>query len=270
MIFSNTLSRMFGYVADKAFPPLIQKLINTQYVKRMGLDMSEFADPGEYSTLNALFTRKLQKQRTIQEGMISSVDAFITKAGPIMNAAAFQIKGMEYDLRSLLGRSNWQKYADSLQEGEYANFYLSPKDYHRYHVPFDLQVHSITHIPGALYPVNFTYLNKIDSLFNKNERVVLECEIEGRWFFIVLVGALNVGKMVLHPESDIQTNRKSTAIKRYTYKDMHLKKGDELGYFKMGSTVLFLAQKGLWNLCVHEASKVRFGQKVAEVVALKG
>jgi phosphatidylserine decarboxylase len=264
MILTNAISRVFGKFAQTAFPKFIQNFINKTYVETMGLDMSEFDSYDSYETLNKLFTRELKVQRTIDEGMISPVDAFISKMGKVEDATLFQIKGKSYSLKRLLTNH----YADKTQlfeQGDYVNFYLSPKDYHRYHVPFDMQVLSVTHVPGKLYPVNFKYLEKVANLFIENERVIVEAKIEGKIVFLVLVGALNVGKMIVHFESDIHTNAKAGHVKKYTYSDMYLKKGEEFGYFQMGSTIVMIAQKDMLAFDLYEGSKVRYGEKIATI-----
>jgi phosphatidylserine decarboxylase len=131
----------------------------------------------------------------------------------------------------------------------------------------DMKVKKVIHVPALLYPVNFTYLNKIPSLFVKNERVILECyDMSERLFFIVLVGALNVGKMTLSFEPRIDTNIEGLEMRAYEYEDMiELKKGDELGMFMMGSTIAMLFEKDFVNLEEKSGKNIRF----ADVIAIK-
>lgn len=265
MILTNAISRGFGKFASAQFPSFLQKFINSSYVKLMKLDMSEFDEISSYKSLNQLFTRAFVQQREIEDGFISPVDAFISKIGSVEDEMLFQIKGRSYSLSRLL-TSNYKEKVALLDGADYANFYLSPKDYHRYHIPFDMQILSVTHVPGKLYPVNFKYLNKVTNLFIENERVIVEAKVGDKILFLVLVGALNVGKMVVNFETDIHTNAKAGHIRKYSYADMHVKKGDEFGYFMMGSTIVMIAQKGLLELQMYEASKVRFGEKIATVV----
>lgn len=264
MLLSNLVSRSFGSFAQKRFPKVIQNVINSSYVKLMKLDMGEFEDPKTYESLNKLFTRALKSPRSLDDGVISPVDAFISKVGTVTDDTAFQIKSHEYSLPKLL-TNNYESQAKALNGGVYANFYLSPKDYHRYHIPYDMQIKSVTHVPGKLYPVNFKYLQKVPELFVQNERIIVEAEVCGKLFFMVLVGALNVGKMLVHFEPDIHTNAKAAKVKKYTYADMRLQKGEEFGYFMMGSTIVMIAQDGLLDLDLYESSKVKFGQKIAAI-----
>jgi phosphatidylserine decarboxylase len=245
--FTSVISNGFGKFASKKFPGSIQKFINAGYVKLMGLDMSEFKAPGEYPTLNKLFTRAFEIQRALPEdenALISGVDALITDAGTITEGKAYQIKGMSYAIEELFGE-NHHNAVKQVEGGEFINFYLSPKDYHRYHIPMDLQVLSLTHIPGKLYPVNFPLLRNKKDLFIENERVVIECQDrKERKHVIVLVGALNVGKMIVTFEEAVKTNSDIREPKHYKYDELWLNRGEMFGWFEMGSTVLTFSQKG--------------------------
>jgi phosphatidylserine decarboxylase len=244
--FTSLISSGFGKFASKEFPSIIQHIINASYVKLMGLDMSEFREPSTYKTLNKLFTRAFEIPREIPKGktkLLSGVDALITDAGTIVDGTAYQIKGMSYSIEELFGEHH-QEAAKKVEGGEFINFYLSPKDYHRYHMPMDLQVLSLTHIPGKLYPVNFPLLRKKKDLFIENERVILECkDKKGRVQVLVLVGALNVGKMIVTFEDNIQTNSDIREPQHYTYDDLWLERGEMFGWFEMGSTILTFSEK---------------------------
>ena len=245
--YTSILSSGFGKFASYAFPSIIQHIINSSYVKLMGLDMSEFKKPCEYTTLNKLFTRAFEVPRAIPEGkskLLSGVDALITDAGTIEKDRAYQIKGMSYSIEELFGEYH-SEAVEKVEGGEFINFYLSPKDYHRYHMPMDLQVLSLTHIPGKLYPVNFTLLRNKKDLFIENERVIIECKDKrGRTQVLVLVGALNVGKMVVTFEENIRTNSDIRDPQHYEYEDLWLDRGEMYGWFEMGSTILTFSKKG--------------------------
>ena len=245
--YTSIISSGFGKFASKAFPSIIQHTINAVYVKLMGLDMTEFKEPSAYPTLNKLFTRAFEKPRALPEDMsalISGVDALITDAGTITDGKAYQIKGMSYEIDELFGEHHKDAVA-KVEGGEFINFYLSPKDYHRYHMPMTLKILSLTHIPGKLYPVNFPLLRNMNNLFIENERVILECEDEkGRTQILVLVGALNVGQMVVIFEKNIRTNSDISEPQHYTYENLTLQRGDLFGWFEMGSTILTFSPKG--------------------------
>ena len=146
------------------------------------------------------------------------------------------------------------------------NFYLSPKDYHRYHAPCDFKLLKLIHVPGKLYPVNLKYLNKEFELFVQNERVILECENNGKIFYMVFVGALNVGQMVFEFEDRVETNTDAKEIKVYEYDNIEIAKGDCLGYFKMGSTVVMIWEKDSVEIENLLNQDVKFGQKIAKVL----
>jgi phosphatidylserine decarboxylase len=267
----NIISRLFGLFASKEFPPTIQKFINRAYVGLLKVDMSDFNPPHSYKSLNGLFTRSLVKQRDIDnsiESIISPCDSLITLSGKIRDDLSLQLKGFCYSIDELLGEFIDQKNRKKIYGGEYINFYLSPRDYHRYHMPFDAKISRIVHIPGSLYPVNFKALKKTPELYTKNERVIVECRSEKKLFYIVLIGALNVGKISIGFEPLIETNIDSQAIKVYEY-DKDVKKGFELGFFLMGSTVVTLFEKNFIELMCQDGQKVRFGDEVARVLNKK-
>ena len=231
---TNEVSRIFGKFANTKFPSFLQCLINKTYVKIFNIDMDLFEDsnPCNYPTLNKLFTRKKKDIEFYEDENVfcSPSDGLITEYGDIKNKTAYQIKGKSYSIDELIPNN-------SIENGFFINIYLSPKDYHRYHVPIDMQILSATHIPGALYPVNIPSLEKRDKLFIKNERVILKCKIKDSIFYFVAVGALNVGNIKFTFDERIHTNIDSKVTTFY-YENLHLKKGEELGRFEMGSTIL--------------------------------
>jgi len=263
--YTSVISSIFGKFATTAFPLSLQYIINRFYIYSMKLDMSEFKSPCEYRTLNKLFTRELYKKREIPKDdniIISPCDALVSDYGDIKDGKAYQIKGMEYNLSELLG-SNYKGFDDKLEGGNFVNMYLSPKDYHRYHIPMDLKIKSLTHIAGKLYPVNFPLLLNKKNLFIENERVVIECEdTNGYIHFLVLVGALNVGKMVVSFEDKVNTNSSITTPQHYSYDNLMMKKGDLLGWFEMGSTVLMFSQNGALISEVAINQKVKFTERI--------
>lgn len=263
---TSILSRIFGTFANKKFALSLQVFINKTYTKLMKVDLSEFEEASHYPTLNKLFTRSLKKPRTLEDNsasFISPCDSFISACGDIKDNLALQIKGFSYDVRGLLGDFITKKEKDKLDGGAFINFYLSPKDYHRYHVPIDMRISKAVHIPGKLYPVNFKWLKKIHGLFVENERVILECyTTDEKLFYMVFVGALNVGKMCFTFDSTIQTNAKGDLQQCYMYTNLILSKGAELGHFEMGSTIVMLFEKESIKLQAKEISSIRFGMNV--------
>jgi len=262
---TSAFSQVFGKFASKQFPKPLQNIINHGYVRLMGLDMSDFSDPSSYLTLNKLFTRHLREVRSFNTDgdiMISPCDSLISECGKVHDFDSFQIKGMKYKADELLGEHIDSKNKHRVKNGRFINFYLSPSDYHRYHIPINCRITKAVHIPGKLYPVNFTYLNKQKDLFIENERVVIECYTqEDNLFYIVLVGALNVGKMEVSFEPKIQTNSEVREPQVYEYKDLHMNKGDDFGCFQMGSTIVIISEK--MDIFVQSGEKVNFTQDIA-------
>ncbi len=265
---TSALSQVFGRFASKAHSRRVQNAINHSYVRMMGLDMGEFDSPESYPTLNALFTRTLKHKRLFASDprdVISPCDSLITECGVIDDDLALQIKGMSYSVDAFLGDHISDAYKQSIHNGSFINFYLSPRDYHRYHAPLDMQILGAVHIPGKLYPVNIPMLKKKVNLFIENERVVLEClSGEGKRFFLILVGALNVGKMEVSFEPRIQTNTVLTPT-HYSYSGLHLSKGDDFGCFQMGSTIVMLCEPDMVELGVSSGHNVKFAQTIARL-----
>jgi len=229
--------------------------------------MSEFKKPSSYSTLNKMFIRELIKPRNFlndKKSFISPTDSLISESGKLTDDKLLQIHGMEYSIKELLGEN--ASYVDRILNGDYINFYLSPKDYHRYHSPYALKIKKSIHFSGKLYPVNFKYLRKQPNLFVENERVVLECLTnDDKVIYMVLVGALNVGKMVISFDERIETNIETNGIKVYEYDNLTLKKGECFGYFKMGSTILTIFEKDFIKFDNLTDKKVKFGEIIGQV-----
>jgi phosphatidylserine decarboxylase len=134
-------------------------------------------------------------------------------------------------------------------------------------MPMTLKILSLTHIPGKLYPVNFPLLRNKNDLFIENERVVIECEDEkGRVQMLVLVGALNVGKMVVTFEKNIRTNSELREEKYYAYDKLKLERGELFGWFEMGSTILTFSEKGSILPEVEVNQKVSFTDVLGKVL----
>ena len=269
--YTSLVSHLFGKFAGREFSPKIQHFINKSYVKLMKLDMSPFESPEYYPSLNALFTRafKFTPKQPLEAGqIISPCDALVTEVGSIKNSIAMQIKGMTYDLAALLS-GRYAKDIGLLEGGAYINLYLSPRDYHRYHMPFDLEVLSVLHIPGKLYPVNMPLLRNKLNLFIENERVVIECrDSQGDKHYLVLVGALNVGKMVVTFEERIKTNAHAKQRSYYAYAEpIKLQIGELFGWFEMGSTILMFSEKDSVAYRVPVSKKVSFGEPIGRFVA---
>ena len=266
MLFSNQISRFFGLISGLRLPKWLQSKVNSAYVRHFGIDMSEFKGVSEYESLNALFTRRLERSRVLESGFISPCDSQVFECGSAFLGSsellAFSIKGNTYSINALLLGACEQ---DELAKGcEYANLYLSPRDYHHYHAPCDMRILSATYTRGELYSVSAKCLQSVANLYTKNERVALKCECKGFLFWLVFVGALNVGKMRFKFDESIQTNATSASNFTRKYENLSVSKGDELGNFELGSTIVIIAQKDCLKFTIKADDKIKFAQKIAE------
>jgi len=232
---SRLLSQIVVKLAKTPFPKPIQCFINKLYVKIYKIDMNEYApdNPCEYKTLNDLFIRnkKFIEFYEDDEIVVSPSDSQIIADGEIENNMVYQIKGKSYSLKELI------PYETKLNGGYFINLYLSPSDYHRFHTPIDMEIVKATYIPGDLKPVKPSMLEK-ELVFPKNKRVVLRCkDKENRYFYFVAVGAMIVGKIHLNFDERLQKDYEKITTFEYET-PVKLKKGDELGRFEFGSSIL--------------------------------
>ena len=261
------ISRIFGFVASVKFPMFLQTFINEKYVSGFKIDMSEFKEPKEYESLTALFTRELQRPRDFDvspQAFISPSDGTCLELGVSKELKAISVKGHEYGIAELLGDSMDRSERDA--ELEYVNIYLSPRDYHRYHAPCDMRILSALYVPGELYSVAVSALLKVPNLYAKNERVVLKCELgSGKKMWLVFVGALNVGKMKFDFDARIQTNTCAGNVALYEYENLSVKKGEQLGMFELGSTILILSEQGAVKFDLAAEQKLKYGDKIGTI-----
>lgn len=217
------------------------------FVGRYGVNMAEAAQPDikHYQTFNDFFTRALRDSaRPLTTGdFICPVDGAISQFGKIEADQIFQAKGHSYSTTALLGGD--KDLAAYFQDGSFATLYLSPKDYHRIHMPCDGQLKRMVYVPGALFSVNPATAESVPGLFARNERVVCEFQSEHGTFMLVLVGATIVGSMSTVWHGVVNPPR-SKNIREWAYagQTITLKKGEEMGRFLLGSTVVMLFPKG--------------------------
>ncbi len=199
------------------------------------------SDPKSYRTFNEFFTRAIKPElRPISSTkIISPVDGTISQFGRIDNYSLIQAKGVTYSLEKLLGGN--KDRAETYKNGQFITIYLSPKDYHRIHMPCSGKLKEQIHIPGRLFSVAKHTVNTIKSLFARNERVVATFDSEHGPMAMILVGAINVAAietvwagLITPPKAETIT------AKNYSNKNLELKKGQEMGRFNMGSTVILL------------------------------
>ena len=213
------------------------------FAKRYGVNMTEALNPdlASYSSFNEFFTRALcEGARPLADvGFICPVDGAISQFGAIEHDQIFQAKGHRYSTTALVGGDG--KLAAQFDHGSFATLYLSPRDYHRIHMPCDGRLTRMIYVPGSLFSVNPTTARGVPGLFARNERVV--CVFEGAFgpFVLVLVGATIVGSMATAWHGVVNPPRGGAVREwRYDDKEVVLKKGEEMGRFLLGSTVVLL------------------------------
>lgn len=261
--FGNALSRAVGWAAAKKWPGPILRMAIRCYSKAYGVRLDEAASaPESYVTFLEFFTRELRSGlRPLHPGplsLVSPVDGRLAAAGPLLPEALIQAKRLTYRMGDLVGCDEW---AATWTGGIYINLYLHPADYHRVHAPTDLRILESVHLPGRLLPVNDWSRGRVRDLYTTNERIVTRAEVAGGELLLVLVGATSVGRVRLTFD-DLTTNDGSRVPRRRTYQPaVELRRGEELGRFELGSTVILLLPPGLCELGDLEAgSPVRVGE----------
>lgn len=241
-------------------------------VSRYKVNVNEAAetDLATYSSFNDFFTRALQSDiRPIADGdkmMTSPVDGAISQIGEIKQGRIIQAKGQDYSVVELLGGD--EKLAEQFEQGQFATIYLSPKEYHRVHMPLTGQLKQMRYIPGKLFSVSPRTARAMPRLFSRNERIVTVFETGQGPLVMVLVGAIFVGSMETVWAGQITPPySRDIAIWDYTAEDaINLAKGQEMGRFNMGSTVVLLLPKNMnaFTAGLSVSSVVKLGQAMMQ------
>jgi phosphatidylserine decarboxylase len=247
MLPKKGLTSFAGRVAGAKGGAMTTRLIRW-FVAKYGVNMDEAANPdiASYASFNDFFTRPLKDgvRPLAQADFVCPVDGAISQFGDIDDHHIFQAKGHKFTTTELVGGD--AQLAKQFQHGHFANLYLSPKDYHRLHMPCDGRLTRMIYVPGALFSVNPTTARGVPGLFARNERVVCVFESEEHGPFVMtLVGATIVGSMATVWHGVVNPPR-LTRICEWTYEDQQvvLKKGEEMGRFLLGSTVVMLFRQG--------------------------
>jgi phosphatidylserine decarboxylase len=238
------------------------------FVEKYGVDMSEAADPdiSHYASFNEFFTRALKPglRPLAAADLVCPVDGAVSQFGAIERDQIFQAKGHHYSTTALVGGD--AALAAEFENGHFATIYLSPKDYHRIHMPCDGTLRRMIHVPGDLFSVNPLTARGVPGLFARNERVVCVFDSARGPFVLTLVGATIVGSMATVWHGVVNPPRSEQLREwRYTDKNIALKKGDEMGRFLLGSTVVLLFPRGPLNFnpAWTPACPVRLGEAMA-------
>ncbi len=238
----TALTRALGWLAARRAGAATHFAIRC-FVARYRVDMSEAAnpDPAAYASFNDFFTRPLRRgaRPTASAPWICPVDGAISQCGRIEQGSLLQAKGHTYRVLTLLAGD--AALAERFSEGAFATIYLSPRDYHRIHMPAAGRLRRMIYVPGSLYSVNPATARGIPDLFARNERVVCEFEGANGPFVMVLVGATIVGSMATVWHGQVNPPRPGVIREwRYDDRDIHLAQGEEMGRFLLGSTVILL------------------------------
>jgi phosphatidylserine decarboxylase len=263
----HMLSHLAGRAAALRLPAPLQQWQIRAFGRAVGVDFTEVRDPlASFTCLQDFFTRALREGlRPIDpapDAVVAPCDGSWGAAGTVTDGMLMQIKGRPYSLAGLLGDAT---LAPTFAGGPYATFYLSPRDYHRFHMPCAARVRRATYIPGELWPVNRIGVEGIDGLFAENERLCAFFSVAGDAIDLALVAvaATLVGKV--HVTFDtLTTNTRGGRPPARSYDPAPgLAKGAEWGRFEFGSTIVMIAARGLLTLdAAPPGTNVRLGERI--------
>ena len=268
----HLLSRLIGKLAD-SHNIFIKNTFITWFVKRYQVDLSEakIETANGFATFNEFFTRELKEgRREISRApntIASPADGAISELGAIELGSLMQAKGQYYSLAQLLANNADQ--CNRYMGGSFSTIYLSPKDYHRVHMPLDGILKNMTYVPGELFSVNQATANQIPGLFARNERLVCEFSSQHGDFIMILVGAMIVAGIETvwsGHVAPVKPELKTTDFSKL--QPIELKKGDEMGRFKLGSTVilLFPEKTASFTDTLANGSSLRMGEEIGIIV----
>jgi len=269
----HLLSALMYTLTRSEWPVLKRLLINTAIrVYRIDMSIAEHSDPEQYTSFNEFFTRALKPETrpltTEHRSVACPVDGSISEAQQINNGLLFQAKGQYYSLQELLGGD--KEWAERFADGNFATIYLSPRDYHRIHMPLSGRLIKMTHVPGRLFSVNNSCARTIPRLFSRNERIVNLFETEAGPMAVIMVGAIFVASMDTVWAGCVAPRSRSTTVWNYAGdvpQPIELEKGAEMGRFNMGSTVILLFGKDTvhWSDSLQNGAKVKIGEEIGKV-----
>lgn len=265
------LSRLVGKLASTEVV-WIKNLLIKFFIKRFKIDMQEaLAErPSDYKNFNAFFTRALKPNaRQIladSHELVSPADGLVSELGKITSGKLIQAKGRDYSLVTLLGGD--ADLAEPFLEGSFATIYLSPKDYHRVHFPLRARLEQSVYVPGQLFSVNQATADNIPNLFARNERLVAFFSTPAGPMAMVLVGAMIVAGIETVWGGDEAPFKREVKLRDFTQEvERYYEQGDEMGRFKLGSTVILLFGKDAvnWQEKLAAGSPLKMGQVIGEL-----
>ncbi|MCP5467787.1 MAG: phosphatidylserine decarboxylase [Deltaproteobacteria bacterium] len=238
------------------------------WLYRVNVNDAAKADFSDYRHFNAWFTRHLRPElRPIaseDHSICSPVDGRIIQIGDIQEGQLFPVKGQKLALNELLAGS--EEASLPFKQGQYAILYLSPQDYHRFHMPISGKLLKTVYVPGSLYSVSPLTARVIPKIFSRNERAICYFSTGLGTMAMILVGAVGVASIQLMWQEVLKPySRGKVKTWEYTDKQIEIMQGKEVGYFNMGSTVilLFPSKKLKWEKHLKPGSKIRMGEKIA-------
>jgi len=264
----HALSGLIFVLARIQWPP-VKKLALNVYLSLHKVNMNEAVetDPYAYKNLNAFFTRALKAgvrpQAEGEHTLLCPVDGAVSQAQAISNGRIFQAKGRDYSLLELVG--GIEKLARPFENGSFATLYLSPRDYHRIHMPLAGKLTDMVYVPGRLFSVAPHTVSVIPRLFARNERLVCAFETEAGPMIMVLVGAVNVSAIdTVWAGSVTPPSKRSVIHTEYQKGEVSLDKGAEMGRFNLGSTVIMLLPENIkLDDSIVAENAVKLGQALA-------
>ena len=268
----HLLSRVVGYLAATKIGWIKNPLIRA-FVKKFDVNMAEAQRQiaEEFTCFNDFFTRELiEGARTIEgddKTIASPADGAISQLGPIKDGRIFQAKGQDYSLTELLGGD--AQRAEPFMGGEFATIYLSPKDYHRVHMPVTGTLREMVYVPGDLFSVNQVTAENVPRLFSRNERVVAIFDTEQGPMAMVLVGAMIVAAVETIWHGRVAPPLRELRVSEYGVpQNITIEKGEEMGRFLLGSTVVLCFGKDAmsWNSALTATTPLRMGQDIGNAV----
>lgn len=268
----HLLSRLVGFLAATELPWVKNPLIRL-FIKQFNVDMSQAQrqEAEEFSCFNDFFTRELKEgARPIVKDsqlILSPADGAVSQLGTIEQGRIFQAKGQSYSVLELLGGS--AERAAPFEDGEFNTIYLSPRDYHRVHMPVTGRLKEMVYVPGDLFSVNQTTAENVPRLFARNERLVAIFDTEMGQVAMVLVGAMIVAAIETVWAGLITPPKRKLRVEKYQInREVTLNQGDEMGRFLLGSTVVLCFEKGAmeWNSELSANTPLLMGQPLGKTM----
>lgn len=264
-------SSAIGWGARRHIPRALRRPVFRTFSRMVGIDLDEVELPlADYPTMSSFFARGLRRGArpfsSDRREVVAPCDGRVSAVGEVRSGSLVQAKGRRYRLDALLADTH---LAERVDGGAQLTLYLSPADYHRVHSPVDGRLTRYTYIPGTLLPVGLFYAERVDDLFARNERMVLEIETDFGPVALVLVGAAGVGNLKLAaPEVETRRFRRQRLSRSVTLEQpIPIHRGDELGAFQLGSTVVLIFPRGaVETRDLEYGARVRCGDTIASIL----